>query len=105
MIIVDISLIKDSVISILAQRAQPPPTVILIYFEGILILIEVFDMSDIGDNMEIGNQRAQFEITSGCRDPDYYTSASTSTSEFDKASIIPLAPLLLVLLRYHKSLY
>lgn len=54
MSIEEISLIKDLANSILTQRAQPPPTMLLAYFERLLVLRKAVNRPKISDDFEMG---------------------------------------------------
>lgn len=54
MSITDISLIMDLANLIFAQRAQPPTTVISVYFVEPLVLIKHDERLDIGDDIKMG---------------------------------------------------
>lgn len=93
-------MIKDSTNPILAQRMQPLPTVILIHFEGALVLIDPVKRSDSSDDIEIDDQRANPKISIEREEaPTTSISALTSTLELTRASTFPPRPITTVLIR------
>lgn len=60
-----------------------------VYFEGPLISIVVVDRSNIGDNFEMGESRAQPEIALKGEGATTANSASTSTSKMIGAFTSP----------------
>lgn len=54
----DINLIKYLANLIFAQRDQPPPTMILVYFEGYLVLVKPIKRLNI-DDIKVGDQRIE----------------------------------------------
>lgn len=102
----NISLIKALENSILAQRAQPPPTMILVYFEGFSILIEAIDRTDISDDFDMDEQRAPLENNTEKEGSlTTATITSTFTSKLVGNLLLLPAPQLQVLLVYHMSYY
>lgn len=64
------SMIKDSANSILAQRAQPPPTMIPAYFKGPLVLIEHVDRLDF--DVDMGDHIDKLEVSMEGERPQLY---------------------------------
>lgn len=59
---IDISFIKYPTNLVFTHRAHPPPIVILVYFEGPLVLNEVVYRSYIGDDIDMSEKRDAFKI-------------------------------------------
>lgn len=103
---IDISLVKDLANSVLVQRAQPPPTVIPLYFQRSSLLIKDIDRTYISDDFKIGEQRDRPEVaTKGEEALPTATLSLTSTSESAGATTVPLRPTITSILRCHESFY
>lgn len=89
----DISLIKDPTSPIFAQRTQPPSTAILVYFEGLLVLVELVERLNIGIHIKMGEPKDDPNISTG-REGDATTStlAVNFTSELLRHTLCPFTP-------------
>lgn len=72
MSIAHISLIKDLTNSVLAQSAQVPPVMILVYFKGPSTQIEHFDYLDIDVDIDMGEHRDTPQVTTEGADNFYF---------------------------------